>query len=188
MTQLQSAGQREALYLVVATIPIGIVGVMFGDALESLFDSPVFICAMLMTTGMILLSLIFARRDTADLTLRRAIVIGVMQTVAILPGVSRSGITIATARHLGMSSRTAAEFSLLLMLPTIGGATLLSISDVMREGIGELSVLELATAFIVSALVGYFAIEWLVRSLAHGQFKWFGAYCLALGLFGMLLI
>ena len=188
LTQMRSAGQREALYLVVATVPIGIIGVCFGGGLESLIDSPVFICAMLMATGMILLSLIFARPDRVELTLGRAIGIGVMQALAILPGISRSGTTITAARHLGLAPRTAAEFSLLLMLPAIGGAMVLSIGDVMHEGLSELSVLELATAFVVSALVGYAAIELLVRSLTGGHFKWFGVYCLVVGFFGILLI
>ena len=189
LNQRASAGRREVLYLIVATVPVGLLGILCGDALESLFDSPTFIFAMLITTGMILLSLVFVRPGSArPLSLRSAIYIGLAQAMAILPGVSRAGTTITVARHLGLSPRTAAEFSLLLMLPAIGGATLMSIGDVIRDGTGELSPTELALAFSVSAAVGYAAIILMVRALTKGVFKWFGVYCLIIGFVGMLLI
>ena len=189
LNQRASAGRKEVLYLIVATVPVGLVGVLYGDALEPLFDSPAFICAMLVTTGMILLSLVFVRPDSnRPLSLRSAIYIGLAQAMAIFPGISRSGTTITVARHLGLSPRTAAEFSLLLMLPAIGGATLMSVGDVIRDGTGELSITELALAFSVSAAVGYGAIILMVRALTKGVFKWFGLYCLIIGFVGMLLI
>ncbi len=184
----RSAGRQEVLFLAVATVPIAVVGVTLGEALTPLFDRPLFISGMLIITGAILLSLMFRSKRTTDLSMRRALLIGLAQVFAILPGISRSGMTITAARHLGLDPKTAAEFSLLLMIPAIGGATLLSAGQALGEGLGTLTPADLITAFAVSCAVGYASIVFLVRELSRGHFSWFGFYCLAAGATGLLLL
>ena len=181
-----SDGRREAALLALAVVPVAVAGLGLRSVIEGLFDSTAFIACMLILTGLILLSLTWARDRSHRVRLPQAVVIGLAQAAAILPGISRSGITIAAARHLGVNPDESAEFSLLLMVPAILGAILLSAGDVAANGLRGLTVPQIAVALAVSASVGYFAIVLLVRTLRSGSFRWFGAYCLAVGALALL--
>jgi undecaprenyl-diphosphatase len=167
---------------------VAIVGLTAKSQIESLFNEPRFIAMMLGLMGLILLSLFMARRPAHSITLGRAILIGLAQAVAILPGISRSGMTIAVARHVGVDPDGAAEFSLLLMIPAIGGAIVLSAGDAIRTGLGELTIVQVLLSLVVSAAVGYAAIAMLVRTLRSGHFKWFGFYCLLVSAVALLML
>jgi undecaprenyl-diphosphatase len=188
LPQPGSEGQREALLLLAAVIPVALVGLLGKSRIEALFNEPRFIAVMLGLMGIVLLSLFFARSPAHSISLGRAILIGLAQAIAILPGISRSGMTITTARHLGVEPESAAEFSLLLMVPAVGGAMLLSAGDAMRSGLGNMTIIQVLLAFVVSALVGYGAIVILVRTLRSGHFKWFGFYCVLVSIVAMLML
>ena len=168
--------------LVVSSIPIAIVGLLFRHRVEALFDNPHVIACMLIITGCVLLSLFKPSHQDAPLSRGRALAMGLAQAVAVLPGISRSGMTITMARHLGIAPARAAEFALLMMFPAIGGALVISLGDVCQSGLGELTIVQLLTALVISATVGYGSICVLIKTLNSGRFKWFGFYCLAAGI------
>ena len=118
----------------------------------------------------------------------RGFVIGVAQAFALLPGISRSGSTITAARHLGISPEKAAEYSLLLSVPALAGATLIKGLQAWKAGLGSLTVPHVGIAMAVAGVVGYVAIMGLVRTLAAGKMWMFGLYCLAVGVAGVLLL
>jgi undecaprenyl-diphosphatase len=120
--------------------------------------------------------------------MKQAILIGLAQVLAVLPGVSRAGSTITMSRHLGIKPEKAAEFSLLLFIPAISGAIAYSSLKLFSEGLAGVSGGALACGILVSAGVGYFAIELLVKSLTAHKFKWFGAYCVVAGAVGLFIL
>ena len=183
------AGRRDgwiaAGMLVAGCIPAAVAYLLFGDAIESAFGGSYrFIGAMLMVTGLALLSLrIRNRGGNGKITWWRALAIGAAQAVALLPGISRSGSTIVCARHLGVSPKNSADYSFLVSLPLLAGATLLSVVHPQEAAGAEGSGWGLLIpAAAVAAVVGYFSIRFLMRVLAGPKFWYFGVYCLAAGL------
>lgn len=183
-----SDGRHEVLMLIVGVIPIAVVGITCRHSVAQLFDQPQFICAMLIVTGAVLLSFFLVHPRDHRLVVWRALCIGLAQAAAIFPGISRSGATIATAQHLGVEPKRAAEFSLLMMVPAIAGAILISAGDARATGLGNLTVMQMLITLVLSTGVGYYAIVWLVRSLTAGYFKWFGVYCVVAGIVGLILL
>ncbi|MBO7181977.1 MAG: undecaprenyl-diphosphate phosphatase, partial [Kiritimatiellae bacterium] len=130
------------------------------------------------------------RDDNREVTPLRGLVMGVAQALAMLPGVSRSGCTIATARFFGIKSADAAAFSFLMVVPVIVGGNLLHLLKAFKEP-GESAFAGLTpglaiAGFVVAALVGYASVAWMVRLLNRHAFWRFGFYCLALGVTGVL--
>ena len=117
------------------------------------------------------------------------LIIGISQAIAMIPGVSRSGSTIGTARFLGIEPKEAAEYSFLMSAPLLAGVSLLAILDLAEHGnTSGNSALELIMGFLIAAVVGYFSIKWLVSLLQRGRFWRFGIYCLAMGAFTFVLL
>ncbi len=176
--------ERLAWYLVVGTIPGAIVGALFEDVIEEKLGQPWLIAIMLAIFGVVLYAV--DRRARQDhglegLTLRRTVIIGVAQAVALQPGVSRSGVTITAARATGMTRESAARFSFLLALPIIGGAglykgiKLLTGSEHLPTGLGGPFV-----AGMVAAAVSGFLVIWaLLAYLRRRSFAPFVVYRLA---------
>lgn len=180
-----------AFDLVLASVPALAVYVIAGDRIEALFDIPAVSGGMLCVTGILLLSLAVRRKGAEEdstpaesgVGRGRALAIGLGQALAMVPGISRSGSTIAVARHLGISPRRAAEFSLLMAVPALTVAGALKWKALIENGgAAGLSAGSLILGAVVSALVGYCAIIILVRSLASGRFWIFGIYCVLAGL------
>ena len=158
-------------------------GHLAGDALEAKFNSPVSAAAMLCVTGTILLSVKKFAHSDRDVTWPRSIIIGLAQAFAMLPGISRSGSTISMSRVLGVCPKKAAEFSFLMSVPLLSGAVLMHLKELLSvEVSGELTPLNMGAGFVVSAVVGYFSIKWLVKLLGAGKFWRFGIYCLIVGI------
>jgi undecaprenyl-diphosphatase len=182
-----AATERRLLgLLIVGSVPTALIGLTFKDWFEQLFEAPALVSAMLLVTG----TLLFianrfrpgSRRERA-LTVTDAVLTGVVQGLAIIPGISRSGSTIATLLLRGISAETAARFSFLLSLPAVGGATLLSLRELDRLPTGELP-LYLAGAG-VALLVGLLAIHLLLGVLRRRQLGWFAVYCWLAGAVGL---
>lgn len=163
--------------IVIATIPAGIVGILFEDKIATAFDSPRFSAVMLVVTGLILFSTLFERKGTREINLPIGIIIGVAQAIAILPGISRSGATISTARALQIEPDESARFSFVLSIPAIFGATLL---ELKKEGTGFLSIQHLIGA-VIAFIIGYFSLKILVVLLKRGRFWVFAPYCISVG-------
>jgi undecaprenyl-diphosphatase len=140
---------------------------------------------MLPITGVVLLLGSLHQPGTQNyqqLSYGRGLLIGISQAVAILPGLSRSGLTITSGMSLGLAPQSAATFSFLLAIPAIGGAGLLEIMDLMKESPGTTPIADLAIAAAVSFAVGLLALWWLVRWLEKGRLQYFAYWCIPAGL------
>ena len=179
-----------ALWVLLSMVPAGILYAIGGDELEKTYDSPLFVSGMICVTGALLLSLfvITGRAERKrSFGWSDALLMGLAQAIAMLPGISRSGSTIAIGRFAGVKPAEAAEFSFIMSLPVIGGAVLM---DVLKDGVAVsgLSTASCVVGAIVAGLVGLAAIGTLVKILNKGKFWMFGVYCLVVGAASMLLI
>lgn len=181
----EDADLRLAGAIVLGCIPAGVVGLAFKDQLEAAFDSITGVCIALICTGLVLLATRLARPGDGEVTLGRSLLIGAAQAVAILPGVSRSGSTIATAMFLGVDRDLAARYSFLLSLPVIFGATLLQARDLVAAPPPSEALLALAAGALVSFVAGIAALVLLLKLVSRGAFAHFGWYCLAVGIGGL---
>jgi len=182
-TSATGAGDRRLLLLLIAgSIPTAIIGLSFKDAIAGLFANVNLIALMLMVTGTLLfLAERFRRpgRKEAKLTWSDAVVTGIAQGIAIIPGISRSGSTIATLLFKGVDGETAARFSFLLALPAVGGAALLSLKDLDALVPGELPVYLAGAA--VAMLAGLFSIRFLLQIIRRQRLIYFALYCWGVG-------
>jgi undecaprenyl-diphosphatase len=181
--------EPEALHyiglLVIATIPVAIVGFFARHPIEAAFDAPVVTGVMLLVTGVILFSTLWTRgeRPFDQPTMLHAIAMGVFQVLALLPGISRSGTTIAAGLWTGLRGESAAEFSFLMSLIAIGGAAVLQATDV--EAIGTIDG-PLIAGFIAALVSGVAAIKSLVWLVRHQHFHYFAWYVWPVGIIFLL--
>ena len=174
---------RMGWYLIVATIPIGILGLAFKDQIETGARDLRLIAATLIVGGLVMA---WADRSgartkgTDQIATRDGVTIGLAQSLALVPGVSRSGATISAGRFLGFTREAAARFSFLLSIPAVVLSGLFSLKDV--GGCGGVDAGPTAVATIVSFVIGYAAIAWLLRYLTGHSLTLFVAYRIALGL------
>lgn len=177
-------------YLVLGTIPAVVIGLFFKDSVESAFGSPRLVCSMLILTGLILLSSRLAPKAPArHLSWWRVLLIGLAQSAALLPGISRSGATITAALLLGLSPGRAAEFSFLLALLAILGASVFEFASEFGSVMANLPVLWPILVGVAAAFFsGLAAIFFVLKALQKGRFDRFAWYCWAVGLSGLLLL
>ncbi len=174
--------RRLALLLVAATVPTGLIGVLFKDPLEALFHAPRAAAAMLLVTGALLwVSEVLARPrfGLEGLGYGRALAVGVVQGLAIVPGISRSGSTIAAGTLLGVRGEDAARFSFLLSVPAVLGAVVLQVPELGAVEPGAPAVY--AAGVLAAFLSGLWAIRFLLAVIRRGRFRWFAVYCWCLG-------
>ena len=184
-----SGSFRFAALLLLGCVPAIIVAFSAGDQLQEAFGQPRFVSCTLMVTGLFLIASHFAKPGKKSVGWGSAVVIGLAQSVAMLPGISRSGSTIGISRFLGIEPKKAAEYSFLMSAPLLAGASLMMLLEIGEKGnTSGSSGLELVVGFLVSAVVGYFSIKWLVSLLQRGQFWRFGIYCLSVGALTFLLL
>ncbi len=169
--------------IVVGSIPAGIVGLLFKTQIERSFASPTMVAVMLLITGAVLFFTAFFQTPRVSMSFPDAVVIGIAQALAMLPGISRSGMTISAGIFRGVERSRAAEFSFLLSLPAILGAGLIE----LREVLGDPLLQENLTIYLAGAItafgVGYAAIRLLLKVIRKGKFQFFAYYCFALGIF-----
>lgn len=175
-------GRRLVGMIILASVPAGIVGLGFGDFIESLFNSPAAVGMFWLLTAALLFGvsrLAHSNRTVETVSVSDALLIGLFQAVAILPGVSRSGSTIAAAMLCGLAAKEAADFAFLIYLPAIFGATVLKLGDLAGTSGGELRLYIMGA--VVAAIVSYAAIWFLLRLLQQRIIRPFAWYCLAAG-------
>jgi undecaprenyl-diphosphatase len=182
--------RRYLFWLLLATVPAGAVGLLFEDSIASAFESPRMALTGLLLTGAILLSTKWCTERDRPAAGLSGLWMGFAQAVAILPGISRSGSTIAVGMWSGVNRRDAAEFSFLLSIPAIGGASLLHLVDLMKGGTGDGTTIALGliTGFVASFISGYAAIAGLLEILKRHGLVTFVWYCWEAGLLGLILI
>jgi undecaprenyl-diphosphatase len=166
-------------------VPVGIVGVFFQDEIESLFTGNILLVGtMLLITGVLLMFTHFKNDGKKEVTPLIAMMIGLAQAIAVLPGISRSGSTIATALLLGVEKSKATQFSFLMVLVPIFGASFLKFKDYLEapEIGGNTSVSVLMVGFFAAFISGYIACSWMIRIVKKGKLTYFAAYCFVIGL------
>ena len=176
---------RYALKVVLSAVPAGLVGILFKDELEALFTSPRAVGGALLFTGAVLMTTKFLPRGAKAVGWWHSLLIGIAQAVAILPGVSRSGMTITAARSLGVEPVKCAEFSFLMSIPPIVGAALIEVLKSLKAdapATGEVSWTFALYGAVVAGVVGFFALKFLLASLKSKWFWLFGPYCFLAGL------
>ena len=167
--------------IAVASVPAAAVGLFFKDRVEALFESPFLVGFALLFTAAVLASSVVARSrgiTCANLGVGAALLIGVAQASAIVPGVSRSGMTIVAALWLGTVAGEAAAFSFILSVPAVMGAAVLTAGEI---GTLDFPVGPLAVGFVTAVVAGVLAIYIVIRTLTTGKFFYFAVYCFAIG-------
>ena len=182
-----NADQRYMLNILVSMIPIFVVGIFFKDTVESIFGQGLLVvgCCLLVTAGLLAYSYYGKPRQKESISLVDAFIIGIAQAVAVLPGLSRSGSTIATGLILGNNKAHMAQFSFLMVIPPILGEALLDTIKAAKEGFGaafgDLSVMALAVGFVAAFVSGIAACKWMIGIVRRGKLIYFAYYCLAVG-------
>lgn len=180
-----NAETKYALNIIVSMIPIGIVGLFFKDTVESIFGSGlVIVGVMLLLTAALLTFSYYAKpRQKEDISLKDAFIIGLSQACAVLPGLSRSGTTIATGLLLGNKKDTLAQFSFLMVIPPILGEALLDGLKIMKgEAIGgDISTSGMIIGFFAAFISGCLACKWMINILKKGKLIYFAIYCALAG-------
>ncbi len=179
---------KLAILIVWASIPAGLVGILFERKIESIFQNPKLTSAFLIVTGLILISTRLAKNNPEkDFNFASSFLVGVAQAFAILPGISRSGSTITAGMLAGIDGVKSARFSFLLSLPAIFGATLLETKEIFEFSLFERFPLLLFSA-LISFIAGYIAIKFLFKVISRGNFSLFAYYCLFIGLIGLIFL
>lgn len=172
------------IYLIIATIPAGVIGVLFNDDISKHLKKIHVTAITLVITGIALWMIrnLRGRKNDGDLTLKDAIIIGLAQAVALIPGISRSGATIVAAMGLGMKQETALKFSFLLFIPISFGGMILSITDLLQDPNLNTLLLPYIVAFIAALITSYFSLKWFMNIMAKGNLKYFSIYCFIVGI------
>lgn len=181
--KLLSEDSRVIPLLIVGMIPAALLGLTIKFCFEEVLKSPLLVGCMLPVTGMMLLWV--GRKRPGDesyqqLDWRQALLIGTFQAIAVLPGISRSGSTIAAGLLVGLRRDSAATFSFLLAIPAILGATLVEAKDLVN--VPAVHVAPLVVGGLVSFVMGVIALEWLLAWLQRGRLSWFAWWCIPIGL------
>ncbi len=181
-------GMKYAVNILVSMIPVAIVGLLFKDKVEEIFGSGLLVVGIcLLVTAALLAFSYFARpRQRENISPLHAFIIGIAQALAVLPGLSRSGSTIATGLLLGNKKERLAQFSFLMVIPPILGEALLDVKDMAELGVSQamagLSPMALAVGFIAAFVSGCLACQWMVNLVKKGKLIWFAVYCAVVGI------
>ena len=176
---------KYTLNILVSMIPIGIVGVFFKDQVEAIFGSGLLVvgCMLLVTAALLAFSYYAKPRIKENISMRDAFIIGLAQAFAVLPGLSRSGSTIATGLLLGNKKENLAQFSFLMVIPPILGEALLDIMKGLsgEEVMGDISTLSLVVGFLAAFVSGCIACKWMINIVKKGKLIYFAIYCALVG-------
>lgn len=176
--------------ILLSMIPIFVVGVFFKDQVESLFGSGLLIvgCCLLLTSLLLAFAYYAKPRQRETISYRDAFIIGIAQACAVLPGLSRSGSTIATGLLLGNKKESIAQFSFLMVLaPILGDALLETMHILQGEVVVNIPLTSLLIGFLAAYLSGCFACKFMIRIVQRGKLIYFAAYCLIAGGLAILL-
>lgn len=185
-------GTKYAINILISMIPVGIVGFFFKDTVEEIFGSGLLIVGiMLLVTASLLAFSYFAKpRQRENISGWHAFIIGIGQALAVMPGLSRSGTTIATGLLLGNKKEKIAQFSFLMVIPPVLGEALLDVMDIIQNGFGSamsgISPVALIVGFIAAFITGCLACKWMINVVKKGKLIWFAVYCLIVGIFAII--
>ena len=175
--------------ILISMVPVAIVGLLFEDKVDVLFAGNMLLvgCALLFTSALLFFTY-FKKSTAGDISYPGALLIGLAQAIAILPGVSRSGSTIATALLLGVDKVKATRFSFLMVLIPIMGVSLLKVKDYVEApaAAGDISVFVLLIGFVAAFVSGFVACKWMIALVRKGKLTYFALYCFIVGIIAIL--
>ena len=181
-----NAETKYALNIVVSMIPVGIVGVLFKDKIEAFFTGNLLLvgCCLLVTAALLTFTYFARPRQKDHISWIDALIIGIAQAIAVLPGISRSGSTIATGLLLGNKKERLAQFSFLMVIPPILGQALLSCMKFVKgdETFGGVGAIPMLVGFVAAFISGCFACKWMINIVKKGKLVYFGIYCAIVGI------
>lgn len=189
-----NAEQKYVVNILVSMIPVGVVGLCFKDTIEALYADnilPVVGCCLLVTAALLALTHYYKPQPREQLSPLHAFIIGISQACAVLPGLSRSGSTIATGLLLGNKKETLAQFSFLMVIPPILGEALLDFKHIVapsaeylaEHGIDEpIGMVPLLVGFLAAFISGCFACKWMIALVKKMKLLYFAIYCALAGL------
>ena len=176
---------RYVINILISMIPVGIVGVFFKDQVEAIFGSGLVIvgCCLLLTAALLAFSYYYKPKQKENISMKDAFIIGLAQACAVLPGLSRSGSTIATGLWLGDNKAKFTQFSFLMVIPPILGEALLDAMKMMKgENIaGDIPTLSLVVGFLAAFVSGCLACKWMINIVKRGKLIYFAIYCAIAG-------
>lgn len=176
-----------SLKIVLSMIPAVVIGLLFEEKLEQLFDGDVvFVGIMLIVTAVLLFFADKSKSTLRPVSFKNAFIIGISQAIAMLPGISRSGATISTSVLLGVDKNKAARFSFLMVIPLIFGKIA---KDIMSGELvyNESSFSYLSAGFLAAFIAGLFACNWMIKLVRNSKLKYFSIYCLVVGLIAIII-
>jgi undecaprenyl-diphosphatase len=183
---------KFALLVVLSMIPAALVGMFWKDKIDALYDGNVLlVSAMLLVTGVVLYFSDRIKNTTSSINETKAFSLGIIQAIAILPGISRSGSTIASAVLMGISREKAARFSFLMVLPLILGAMAMEFKDYfdMTPSQQESALIldtTVIAGFLAAFVSGYFACKWMIAIVKRSKLTYFSVYCWIVGIIGII--
>lgn len=197
-------GTRYTVNIIISMIPIAIVGLFLKDKVEAIFDTsnaealfgnPLFIvgCCLMLTAWLLTFSYVAKPRQKENISPLHAFIIGIAQSMAVLPGLSRSGSTIATGLMLGNNKERLAQFSFLMVIPPILGEALLDFKDLVSgsaaaEGATTaIGTFPLIVGFLAAFIVGCLACKWMINIVKKGKLIWFAIYCAIVSFLSLIL-
>lgn len=182
-----SDDSKMGWFVIFATIPATIIGLLFKDHIEQFFDSPRAALFFLLITTLLLLSAEYlSSKERSAVIQKDAWYMGLAQSLALFPGISRSGSTISIGMLRGLSREAAAKFSFLMSIPVMLGASLLAVKDLLEnEAILEALFYPILVGFFAAATSGYIVIAWFLKFLKTQSLNWFAGYCLFIIVVGM---
>lgn len=185
-------GTRFAINILISMIPVAIVGFCFKDQVEEIFGSGLLIVGimLLVTAALLAFSYYTKPRQREEISPLHAFIIGIGQAVAVLPGLSRSGTTIATGLLLGNKKERMAQFSFLMVIPPVLGEALLDVKDIAEQGFSTamdgISPVALIVGFIAAFVTGCLACKWMINIVKRGKLIWFAVYCVIIGILAII--
>ena len=180
-------GTKYVVNILISMIPVGIVGLCFKDKVEAIFGSGLLVVGicLLVTATLLAFSYWAKPRQRENISPLHAFIIGLAQALAVLPGLSRSGSTIATGLLLGNKKERLAQFSFLMVIPPILGEALLDVKDMAERGVSQamagLPPLSLLVGFLAAFVCGCIACKWMINIVKRGKLIWFALYCAVVG-------
>src|SRR5690625_207199 len=178
------------IYLIIGTIPVGIIGVLFGDVIGETLSGTKVVGVTLLITAIAIWTIrnLRGKKVDGDITAKDAIIVGLAQAVAVTPGISRSGASILASMLVGMKPETALRFSFLLYIPVSLGTGILEIPDIITDPTFDELMIPYIIVFIGSFIAAYFALKWFMNIMRKGNLKYFSYYCVVVGLLVILFL
>lgn len=175
---------KYCMLIVLGSIPVGLIGVLFKDTIESKLNNMSIIGIAFLVTSLFLLlvSNIKGKRNESDMNVMDSLIVGTSQVIALIPGISRSGSTLIGGLFRKLDRETALRYSFMLYIPVSVGTTILGLKDLLEMNNIHDLVLPYGLGFIASMVVSYFTLRWFIKVVKKGNLKYFSLYTLLLGL------